>query len=483
MLRDPIGGSRKLLSVVCSPIGGAELGHVHARGRDRQGEPTHSGWSLERDAGRDDAAHGLGHQVDGTINRDVDKPDKIVNAVDVEIMGLVAEARPAEECLSPSPGRSFATGCQNPESRRHRAGTRFFSFFDSRLFRAIRYSAFWRLVAARHAIGAIRSAFRKNTRSDLIRPRIPVFLRNQVYADCLSLSLVECSQVFSVQLPAKLNSGTRTTSLRGARAFIEDKGVSQEAEIVRTASPDKVRCTTVSDWIEYGPYLLQTPETEVYCIANGICRLLCDIQVDLSGAEFAWHSRTVQRVLTREGPNGSRISRRNSIPNINGLKWISSAYFATRKASNMQPPRPSRPSARETNLELTLNGRLTASLLIPDVRENDIVEVGLTMYGSTPVLGGRYAAWAGFDSFNPWFESRHRLRWPVSRKIFVKEYNNPPDPDVTIRDDVEDSRWLIVGQKRREAEELTPPWLVLVPALQFGELENWNEVACLFAPF
>jgi hypothetical protein len=28
---------------------------------------------------------------------------------------------------------------------------------------------------------------------------------------------------------------------------------------------------------------------------------LCDIQVDLSGAEFAWHSRTVQRVLTREG--------------------------------------------------------------------------------------------------------------------------------------------------------------------------------------
>jgi hypothetical protein len=111
MLRDPIGGSRKLLSVVCSPIGGAELGHVHARGRDRQDEPTHSGLSLERDAGRDDAAHGLGHQVDGTINRNVDKPDKIVN---VEIMGLVAEARPVEECFVPLARQSFATGCQNP---------------------------------------------------------------------------------------------------------------------------------------------------------------------------------------------------------------------------------------------------------------------------------------------------------------------------------------------------------------------------------
>jgi hypothetical protein len=147
----------------------------------------------------------------------------------------------------------------------------------------------------------------------------------------------------------------------------------------------------------------------------------------------------------------------------------------------MQPPRPSRPprnKSEASDAQQPADGKP----LIPDVRENDIVEVGLTMHGSTPVLGGRYAAWAGFDSFNPWFESRHRPIRPVSRKIFVKEYNNPPDPDVTIRDGVEDSRWQIVGQKRREAEELTPPWLVLVPALQFGEFENWNEVACLFAP-
>lgn len=137
------------------------MGHVHARGRDRQDEPMHSGWSLERDAGRDDAAHGLGHQVDGTINRDVDKPDKIVNAVDVEIMGLVAEARPAEECFAPSPGRSFATGCQNPGEPPAPGRNKIFFILRQPAFRAIRYSALWRLVAARHAIGAIRSAFRK----------------------------------------------------------------------------------------------------------------------------------------------------------------------------------------------------------------------------------------------------------------------------------------------------------------------------------
>lgn len=139
---------------------------------------------------------------------------------------------------------------------------------------------------------------------------------------------------------------------------------------------------------------------------------------------------------------------------------------------------------RETSLErLALDGRLTASLLIPDVRVDDIVEVALTLYGSTPVLNGRYAAWTAFDSFNPCIERRHRLLRPLARKIQIVEYNSPPPAKIGVDGDIEESCWQMVGQKRREADELTPPWLVLVPALQFSEFKSWNDVACLFAPF
>jgi transglutaminase-like putative cysteine protease len=257
-----------------------------------------------------------------------------------------------------------------------------------------------------------------------------------------------------------------------------------DAEIVRTSSPDGVRCVPVPAWIEHGPYLSQAPETDVYCIANGICRLLSDIQVDLRGAELAWHSRTAQRILTREGAERAAhfvaefdpAYQRIDVHFIGLLRGEERIEHATPSAFQL--------FRRETNLErLAFNGRLTASLLIPDVRVGDIVEVGLTLYGSTPVLGGRYAAWAGFDSFNPWLESRHRLIRPLSRKICVKSFNNPPEPDITVTDDVEDRRWRIVGQKRLEGEELTPPWLVLVPVLQFSEFANWGEVASLFAPF
>lgn len=260
--------------------------------------------------------------------------------------------------------------------------------------------------------------------------------------------------------------------------------MSQQEAAALAGAPDRVSCIPIPDWIEHRPYLSRMPETELSCVVNGTCRLLCDIQVDLSGAEFAWHSRTAQRVLTRTG--AERVAhvvvefdpayQRIEVHFIRILRGEECIEHAKPGAFQM--------FRRETSLErLTLDGRLTASLLIPDVRIDDVVEIGLTIYGGTPVLAGRYAAWAAFDSLNPWFESRHRLVRPLARKIFVKEFNNPPKPEIIVNGDVEESRWHIVDQKRHAMEELTPPWLVVVPALQFSEFKSWNEVACLFASF
>ncbi|UPJ49168.1 DUF3857 and transglutaminase domain-containing protein [Bradyrhizobium sp. 200] len=247
---------------------------------------------------------------------------------------------------------------------------------------------------------------------------------------------------------------------------------------------DLVHCAPLPDWVDHQPYPSEIPDTETSCIANGTCRLLNDIQVNLCSPEQAWHCRTAQRVLTREGaervahfvaefdPGYQRIEI-HFVRVIRGGERIEHA-----KLEAFQLLR------RETNLErLMFDGRLTASLLIPDVRIGDVVEAGVTVYGSAPVLGGRYAAWVTFDGLNPWFEARHRLVRPRTRGIFVKEYNDPPKCTVAATSETEDFRWLIVGQQRREAEALTPPWLMLYPTLQFSEFENWNDVARLLASF
>lgn len=255
-----------------------------------------------------------------------------------------------------------------------------------------------------------------------------------------------------------------------------------DVRLERTAQ-DLVRCVPLPDWIDHQPYR-ELPDAEGSCIAGGLCRLLYDSQLDLRNPEHAWHYRTVQRVLTREGaeraahvvvefdPGYQRIDV-HSVRILRGAEVIEHA-----KADAFQLLR------RETNLErLVFDGRLTASLLIPDVRIGDIVDLAVTVYGNVPVLGRRHAAWIVFDSFNPWFEHRHRLLRPLERHVVAKAYNDPPEPLIALAGQTEDVRWQLTGQERRTIEGLTPSWVLLRPTLQFSEFESWSDVARLLAPF
>jgi hypothetical protein len=258
--------------------------------------------------------------------------------------------------------------------------------------------------------------------------------------------------------------------------------VADEGAVLQTGSADVVRCVPVPGWVKHEPYDSQTPASEDASV-NGICRLLQDFQIDLSGPEFARHCHSSQRVLSRAGAERAAhfvvefdpAYERLEVHFIRILRGQDCIEHA--RAGAFQVFR------RETNLErLTLDGRLTASLLIPDVRVDDVVEVSFTLFGSNPALHGKSAVWVIFDTFNPWLEFRCRLLRPASRAIAIREINDPPKREIELKDGVEESRWRIAGQKRRDMEEFVPPWVFLSPALQFSEFASWNEVARLFAP-
>lgn len=245
-----------------------------------------------------------------------------------------------------------------------------------------------------------------------------------------------------------------------------------------------VNCVPVPDWVDHQPYRSDVSETDADCVAGGACRLLSDIQVDLGQPELAWHFRNAQRVLTREGAERVAQIAVEFDPRFQRLD----VHFV-RLVRDGERVEHAKPEAfellrRETKMErLAFDGRLTASLLLPDVRVGDLVEICVTVYGSPPVLARHFASWVAFDHFNPWFETRYRLVRPQSRNITVKLYNGAPEPAVSAVADKEDARWQIVGQKRQLPEPLSPPWRVPCPTLQISEFESWNDVVCLLAPF
>jgi transglutaminase-like putative cysteine protease len=242
-----------------------------------------------------------------------------------------------------------------------------------------------------------------------------------------------------------------------------------------------VSCGPVPTWVRHDAYASQTPASDSACIGNGICRLLHDVQMGLGPSTSAWHYRRAQRVLTRAGAEQTAHFVADFDPTYQRLDVH---YIRVRRGeqtfdhadlSALQIFR------RETSLErLALDGRLTVSLVVPDVRVDDIVEISLTVHGANPVLHEKLSGWMSFDGSNPWRETRYRILRANSRPLKIKAFGETPDIVVTRQGEFEESRWWLVGQARRETEEFTPPWLIVGPVLQYSEFDDWPQIARYF---
>lgn len=246
----------------------------------------------------------------------------------------------------------------------------------------------------------------------------------------------------------------------------------------------RVSRVPLPDWVKQQPYSVSTSAPNDAYVDNGLCRILYESQVNLRGSGFANCIRTVQRIVTRAGaekaaqfavefdPSHQRVE-------VHFIRVVrSDAQIDHADARSLQILR------RETNLErLALDGRLTATLLISDLRIDDVLDVSLTVYSNNPILEGKYTGWLGFNALVPWIEVYHRLVTPMNRKVSEKTFNEPPDCVIDTSHEIVETSWRLAGQSRLESEELTPPWLIQVPAVQFSEFSNWNQVAQLFLPY
>jgi Domain of Unknown Function with PDB structure (DUF3857) len=239
------------------------------------------------------------------------------------------------------------------------------------------------------------------------------------------------------------------------------------------SSEAAVRFLPLPDWVEYREYSVRAPAPADAYVDNGLCRLLYDSQINLESTGFANHLRTIQRIVTRAGAEKAAhfvvefdpTHQRIDVHFIRVLRG--EAHVDHAKADALQLLR------RETRLErLALDGRLTATLRIPDLRIDDVLDVSITIHSNHPILGGKYAGWLAFNAFTPWLEVRHRLLRPPEREVFAKPFNQPPDDAVLTSHGKYESVWSLAAQERRETEELTPPWQIQVPAIQLTEFRS-----------
>jgi len=259
---------------------------------------------------------------------------------------------------------------------------------------------------------------------------------------------------------------------------------------LRSDFTDAVRCVPPPAWVEHDPWPSEERQSGgalAGCEAwtdSGLLRVLYDNQVSLLQQGVAWHVRFLQRILTRAGAERAAHVAIEFNPAHDRLEVHFIRVWRGEQCIEHARPEDFQILRRETQLErLALDGRLTATLLIPDLRVDDRLETSFTLHSENRTLSGRHAAWVVFNCYAPWIETRHRLIHPVQRPVYSKAFNEPPQTRVVTGDRAEELTWRLHGQERITAEELVPPWSLQYPCYQVTEFQHWSEVAALFEKY
>jgi transglutaminase-like putative cysteine protease len=132
---------------------------------------------------------------------------------------------------------------------------------------------------------------------------------------------------------------------------------------------------------------------------------------------------------------------------------------------------------RERGLEQgLLDGTLTLTAVLEDIRPGDIVAYSFTVHTSDPVLGNRYN-----DSFTTQWStpvrwSRVRLLQPESRVIHVDQIGADAQPVVRHAGSMKETIWQWRDLTGIPNEDEQPSWYMHYPRLRLSEWNSWKDI-------
>jgi transglutaminase-like putative cysteine protease len=132
---------------------------------------------------------------------------------------------------------------------------------------------------------------------------------------------------------------------------------------------------------------------------------------------------------------------------------------------------------RERGLEQgLLDGTLTLTAVLEDIRPGDIVAYSYTMHTSDPVVGNRYNDTFTTQWSTPVRWSRLRLLQPEDRVIHVDQIGADAQPVVRHDGSMKETiwQWRDLAGIRNEDEQ--PSWHLHYPRIRLSEWGSWKEV-------
>jgi transglutaminase-like putative cysteine protease len=123
------------------------------------------------------------------------------------------------------------------------------------------------------------------------------------------------------------------------------------------------------------------------------------------------------------------------------------------------------------------DGRLTAALLLEDVRVGDVIETAYSLDGANPVLAGRYAATYRLGFGVPVGRVYQRLLLPAARELAVRSFHLDVAPAITVKDALREYVWDRASTPAVARDDRLPSWFDPYARVEVSEFKGWDEVA------
>lgn len=218
--------------------------------------------------------------------------------------------------------------------------------------------------------------------------------------------------------------------------------------------------------------------------SNGLCYWKSHSQFDISGPEPVHTSRSVWQVTGHEG-----LQAAASFTAIFNPKYERLVIHAVRvhRAGDIREagmPEAFEVIQRELNMERAVyDGRMTAHMVIPDVREGDIVETVYSTIGANPALKSKFAWRFILQWAVPVVETRCTIRVAPDRELAIRSQGSEIPPVDEVHDGVRVLDWTARDVPTYVTDPGAPPWFTGFSSVHVADEGSWADVADIFRPY
>jgi transglutaminase-like putative cysteine protease len=123
------------------------------------------------------------------------------------------------------------------------------------------------------------------------------------------------------------------------------------------------------------------------------------------------------------------------------------------------------------------NGKLTAVLILEDVRKDDIIEYSYTIKGFNPIFQNKYADFYDAQFSVPVYHMYYKLIVPTSRAVTIKNSQTNINPVTSSTTSGTVYEWNMDNLSALHVQDDLPSWYDPYPTVMVSEFKSWKEVS------